>query len=648
MKLARSIQLLRHLGPRWAWFRLAYAWRRRTGGLERRTPRSGWPEGGSGSGSEAEGWRAATIGPGCLADAEAVLEGRYPFFSHQWVEAGLRPDWHASPITGDRAPGDRHWSRLGDAAYGDIKLIWELGRFAWAFALARAYASTGSDRFAAGFWRLFEHWARENPPNQGPHWMCGQEVTFRLFAVVFARGVFRGAGSSGAEREALFRGFVRASGQRIAANLDYALSQSNNHGISECVGLWTASRWTPDPAEARVWRGRASESLRRQLAELVYDDGGFAQHSVNYHRVLVHDLTWCVSEHRRWGESPPAWLIRATLGSASFLEGLMTPETGHVPLYGANDGANVLPLSDCGYLDFRPAVQAAYAVVDGRRRLPSGSWDEAAEWLAGPTEDRVERGDEGGPTRVRWESRPGGGRSWHAPDAGCLTWWHGAARLFLRCPTRFRHRPSQADQLHVDLEWRGCPIAHDAGTYSYAVTDTVGEALKSARCHNGLTVDGLEPMRKVSRFLYLPWPGGTAGWVDAGNAFEASHEGYRGVGISHARRIGSPGENRFVVEDRVVGTGQHRARVHWLLADVPYAWDASGGWLVLTTPAGQYRVSWDVGVGTTADVVRGDGASARGWWSPEYRRLLPAVSLAVEVPFEGELVFRTRFEPVER
>src|SRR6185312_2792000 len=101
----------------------------------------------------------------------------------------------------------------------------------WAFALTRAFARTGEAKYAEVFWRLFADWCTRNPPNRGPNWMCGQESTFRLMAVVFAA---EGLGVPPAQREQLAR-FVVATGRRIAANLDYALSQKNNHGVSECV-----------------------------------------------------------------------------------------------------------------------------------------------------------------------------------------------------------------------------------------------------------------------------------------------------------------------------------------------------------------------------------------------------------------------------
>lgn len=653
VKFAQSVQILTHLGPRWVFFRAGYAWRRRTGGLERRTAVGSWPrpvDPGSDPRPGRAVLRAAAVDPGCVSEAEGVLRGCYPYFSHHRVEAGRRPDWGRSPWSGVAAPMDKHWSRLGDSAHGDIKLIWELSRFAWVFPLVRAHARTGEERYVAGFWELFEHWLQGNPPNQGPNWMCGQEAAIRLFAAVFARDSFAGSVESTPAREGAFRNFVQATGERIFGNLDYALSQSNNHGVSECVGLLTASRWVRDSRVAARWRARALSALRDQLSVLVYSDGGFAQHSAIYHRVLLHDLVWAVSEFRRYGEGPPEWLEDAARRALGFLDGLMTESTGRVPLYGANDGANLLPLSDSEYLDFRPVVQSASVVLNGVRRLPEGPWDEAAGWLSGRDEFRPMAGAGGlGMERVPgpdWHIRSDGGRVWHATEAGCLVWWSGGTRLFLRCPTRFRHRPSQADLLHVDVEWRGQQIAQDAGTYSYEEGDMLGAGFKSAACHNTVTVDGFEPMRKAGRFLYLPWPRGSAGWEESGRTFQASHDGYGGLGVSHVRSVRCPRPESFLVEDRVSGSGIHRVRLHWLLADLPTEIELHSRRLVLGSGSQRYAIRWEAPKDAQASLVRAEPGTARGWWSPHYRHAMPAQSLEILVTFSGTVTLRTWFEPL--
>lgn len=144
--------------------------------------------------------------------ADAVLDGVFPYFGHTSAALGHPPDWFVNPFTAERAPCDLHWSRIGDFAHGDIKVIWEPSRFGWAYALVRAYHRTSDERYADGFWRLLEHWCAANPPHAGANWMCGQETGFRLLAWCFALRGLAGSAASTASREArLLQGIALAA-----------------------------------------------------------------------------------------------------------------------------------------------------------------------------------------------------------------------------------------------------------------------------------------------------------------------------------------------------------------------------------------------------------------------------------------------------
>ena len=273
-----------------------------------------------------------------IEEAERILIGEFRLFSFHQVKAGFPPDWQADQLAavseelgrsreakmakreancpaaqrrGDvvgcpqgeqgttrsnelRAEKLPHWTSISDSGRKDIKGVWELSRFPWAFALARAYAATHDPRYQDAFWNLFADWCDRNPPNAGVNWICGQESTFRLMAVLFA---VEAMGLPKEETERLTR-FVVATGQRIAANLDYALSQKNNHGISECVGLITAALVLRDQPQADRWLRLGLSKLEAQCSELIYPDGSFSQHSLIYHRVLLHDLVWVISRLR--------------------------------------------------------------------------------------------------------------------------------------------------------------------------------------------------------------------------------------------------------------------------------------------------------------------------------------------------------------
>ncbi|MDR2863419.1 MAG: heparinase II/III family protein [Puniceicoccales bacterium] len=591
-------QIVRALGWRWAVFRLRYAWRVRSGGLRRATPCVPWGDipGEFDDPATATRWVTQWIRPelpaaAVLAEARGVLDGEFVLFGFHHCQAGHFPDWHRSPLDGAIAPAERHWSRISDFGYGDIKNIWELSRWPWAFTLARAWHVSRDDRFAARFWELLEDWMDKNPPNRGPNWKCGQETAFRLFAAVFARAMLDDAPSTTPARQAQWRRLVRASGMRIAANLDYALSQANNHGVSECTGLLTAGALVGGDV-GRRWFARGERELEKQLAALVYADGGFSQHSAVYHRVLLHDLLWAAAVWRLEGLPMPDWLRNAGARATRFLAALVDADSGRAHLYGANDGSNVLPAAGCDYADFRPAVKAGADVFcDGEEVVP-------------------------------------GELSIHFPDAGVRLWRRGGLSVLLRCPEHFRHRPSHADLLHLSALWRGEPVLLDPGSFSYNTKGVFAGGFAGAFVHNTATPDGVEQMERFNRFLFLPWPHGSAHEADGG-AFEAAHFSWRKrLGAVHTRRVTVREDGLgFCVEDSFTAAAPQRWRLHWLLADGELKHSADG--VELRLQKGRCVIRWECVTALAVSTVRADAASVRGWHAPHYQDAQPAHSLAL-------------------
>lgn len=632
--LRAGYYLARHLGARWILFRVRYGLLHRLGYFRRVTPildSSAIPSPRLRLRKRPHGNEKFPWAKQALSEAEGILRGSFHLFSCRRVDLEFPPPWSANPLTGQRTPDGMHWSQLSDFAFGDIKEIWELNRFPWAFALARAYARSRDTRFAEGFWQLFEDWIRTNPPNQGVNWKCGQEATFRLIAVTFAIEAM--ADTLTPARQLLFSRFVAATGHRIAANLEYALSQSNNHGVSECVGLITAALLLEDHGPTSGWLKTGLAKLEHQLAALVYPDGSFAQHSLIYQRVLLHDLTWCRSRMATLEVECPAWLDEAGRRALHFLHMVVDPTTGLGPLFGANDGSNILPLADADYLDFRPVIQGASAVFNGELSVREGAWDETAFWLAQNTE-RLQR--------VAWPDPP---ERWHAEIGGYFQWVRGSSRLFLRCPTQFRQRPSQADMLHVDVVWRGGAVAQDAGSLSYHSPNLCAPALKRASSHNVLTIAGHEPMATFSRFLYLPWPRGGAGWVPERHAFIAWNDGFERMGVRWRRSIASPAPDQFSIRDEINCDRSQRLRWHLLLVDAPWRLAPDEKGVVANLASGVYHIGWQTNLSVRCVLHRADMERAVGWRSSYYTQLEPAVALVIEADAVGECAMTMIFSP---
>ncbi|MEM8946011.1 MAG: alginate lyase family protein [Planctomycetota bacterium] len=656
MRVGRALNLVRHFGPRWLFYRAIYSQQLRWGVLRSRLPVRTWAEqplahflrvGIPADEREYFGYRREAakffFSPSSLAanrerfsawdtDSLSPIEqsvelerGRLQFFSRRRFDGSFPPDWHYNYADGRAVPRTEHWSEIDDFQAGDIKLVWEPNRFAMTYALVRAYARTGDDHYAELFWQLVESWREANPPQQGSNWKCGQEVGLRVMAWCFGLQGFLGSASTTPRRVCILAQMIAVSGQRIESNLSYALSQRNNHGISEAAALWTIGMMFPEFTEASSWAGSGRRLLEREGATLIDDDGAFSQHSVNYHRVMLDNYLWSM----RLGEIHKCQFSHALYqrleAAGHFLYQTQDSVTGRLPNYGHNDGALVLPLSNCDYNDYRPVVQATQYLTTRTKCYASGPWDEELVWLFGSD-------------ALSADMDPKPRINFAATNAGYYTMRTPAGFVMTRAP-RFRYRPAQADALHVDLWWRGQNIAVDAGTYSYNAPVPWDNALGNTEFHNTVTVDDRDQMERAGRFLWLPWLSSkvtsrqTSG-TGKMQYLQAGHDGYKRLKspARYKRGILRLGEEHWLVIDQVTSAQLHDYRLHWLVADLPFEWNSKQRLLHLHTPDGPYQVRMlDTSEDSNVALVRADPDSPRGWQSRYYHDREPALSLSSQV-----------------
>ena len=530
MKLFRFIYVFRYLGFRWALYRIIYACKLKFRYFERVLPCSLWDkyspdhffEGNEfidpskyfeyrkktppafffsteNKGEYAQFLKAKKIN---LYD-NLKSKNFFQYFGTHKITHNFRPDWFENPFTGQSFPWDVHWSRIDDFKYGDIKAIWEISRFSFVFELVRNYWKTNDSQYAEVFWNLIEDWREKNCPNYGPNWKCGQEVSFRMFAWCFGLYGFLDSTATTEDRIITLAQMIYFSGLRIELNISYALSQHNNHGISEAVGLWTIGVLFPEFNNASRWKNIGKRLLEKQVNELVYDDGSFSQHSLNYHRLLLHNLIWAIQVGKVNGEKFSQGFMDRVSKAGDFLSEFVNPKNGHAPNTGANDGSNILPLTDCDYRDYRPVLQAVSILIHSKRKYYSGPWDELVFWLGLDNIDNKKQEIIKNRDIKHIEKKQISHMVF--PDGGYLCVRSGDSWGFLRSTENFLHRPVHADQLHLDLWWRGENILRDAGSFSYNAASPWDKYFKSCVAHNTVQFDDHDQMPEINRFLYGKW-----------------------------------------------------------------------------------------------------------------------------------------------
>ncbi|MGD0708038.1 MAG: alginate lyase family protein [Anaerolineaceae bacterium] len=562
-----------------------------------------------------------------LREADEILSGKVRLFGGPPVELQLVP------------PGTlHHWTdyELGKAAWGmeDVKFLWEPARFGWALTLARAYLVSDNNSYAQYFWEQVKTFLEKNPANLGPNWASAQEVALRLICLALAMQVFHEAPATTGRREQALIAALYQHAARIPVTLPYARAQNNNHLLSEAAGLYTAGVLF----EAANWQQQGWKLFNHALQSQIASDGTYVQHSTNYHRLMLQLALWVQFVARTSGMEFPLLTKDRLAAATRWLMTQLDDATGRVPNLGSNDGAYVLPLARGDFDDYRPVVQAASRAFLNEPYLPPGPRDEYSLWMGLPN-------DQSQMPSLQSVSNPAIHRLGNAQ-----TW------ATLRA-VRFTSRPFHADQLHVDLWWRGQAIALDAGTFQYNAAPPWDNALAVTAVHNTVTVDDRDQMLRAGRFLWLDWAQATL-LSEEQNALTAEHDGYRKLGILHRRRLECQPPQHWLVADILLPTGaslqEHRFRLHWLLPDWP--WKLEGGTLKLTPPAGsitlRIEVENDVPGNAEIQLVRGGEQLVgtgrpnpiMGWYSPTYSQRQPALSLVVEIKAVPPVKFKSLFE----
>ena len=416
----------------------------------------------------------------------------------------------------------------GKAALGkdqDIKFTWEPGRFGWAFTLGRGRHLTGDERYSQVFWEYTDKFMDANPPYLGPHWSSAQEVALRLAALAWSLRVFLASTASTHACQARLVQTIADHAARIPPTLLYARSQNNNHLLSEAAGLYTAGLLLEGVhPRAAHWRNLGWHWFQQGIQTQVALDGIYSQHSANYQRLMLQLALWMNLLQKssflpsRSGVSFNTLTLEHLDKATRWLIGLLDGESGKLPNLGPNDGAYIFPLTQHPFDDYRPVLQAAAQAFCQERLFDEDT--EMGLWFGCDTTPEPAQAK-----NLALQDAASG----QLKLAGSQSW------AYLRA-VHFTSRPGHADQLHLDLWWRGLNLAQDAGTYRYTASAPWDNALTHASVHNTVTVNGQDQMRRAGRFLYLDWARAEGSVGEAGT-ISAWHDGYKKLGILHSRKI---------------------------------------------------------------------------------------------------------------
>jgi len=433
-------------------------------------------------------------------EALSILNGNIRFFNNKECFLGKQYNWVTNPDTGFTYDVKKHWTAINDYSQeaGDIKFVWEKSRFSFLYTLIRDEQHNKANHAAFVFSEI-ENWIDSNPINCGPNYRCSQEISLRVMNWIFALYYYIDDDDALTEqRWGKIMNSIYWQIHHVYHNINFSrIAVRNNHAITETLGLYIVGILFPWMKDASTWKQKGKNWFEKEISYQIYEDGTHLQFSMNYHRVVIQLLTWAIQIAELNKDTFSKIVCDRAYQSLNFLYQCQEPSNGYLPNYGANDGALFFPLNSCEYRDYRPQLNTLHKLLCGTSLYETEDvWSEDIIWFGINNNNRT--------TTAK-----------HSPikkQYGCISFTKGGYYLiqeektltFIRCGNH-KDRPSQADNLHIDIWVDGANILSDAGSYKY---NTDSETLKyfiGTASHNTVMLGNNDQMLKGARFIWYYW-----------------------------------------------------------------------------------------------------------------------------------------------
>lgn len=574
--IKKSLQLISNMGVRYTLYRIRHELEKRLGILKKRHPVNPLTK----SFISLSDWRketpaflipekekftiAKTESASLKEQAQRILNGEICFFSHEWKNLGLNYDWITNPDSSYQYDISKHWSEISDLnpANGDIKYVWEKSRFSYLLTIIRNDYNFEEDHAEFVFSEI-ESWINGNPINQGPNWRCSQEISLRIINWSYALVFYKNSAALTEERWNKIQHVIYWSLHHVYHHIDFSrIAVRNNHAITETLMLTISELLFPFIPETKLWAKNGRKWFEEEVAYQVYEDGTFLQFSMNYHRVVIQLLSLGISlteiHQKRFSNT----IYDRAYKSLNFLYQCLQEENGHLPNYGANDGALFFPLSSTNYRDYRPQLNALHSILTGNFLYFDAYLTENAAWVQGGNEAMLLNSTQGMPAL----QKKYGALSF--PIGGFYLLRETNSFTFIRCGNH-KDRPSHADNLHVDLWLKGENVLKDSGTYKYNTKKEYQDYFTGTAGHNTVMVNDYSQMLKGSRFIWYYWTQANfAHWKEENGQFifegEISAFRFLNKKATHSRRIvKEKDKNEWLVIDQVMALPDKKKSQIW-------------------------------------------------------------------------------------
>lgn len=405
-------------------------------------------------------------------------------------------DWHCDFKSGYRwNPGafHRHIS-YGHIKGVDIKVPWELSRFQHLSTLGQAYVLTKNRKYADEFQNQILDWIEHNKTGFGVNWECTMDVALRAANWLVAQEYFL-------DHKVFFNGFWREFYTSIYEHGNFIFKHLENHGgftdnhyISDLVGLFFIAVYCPFFKESKRWREFAVKELSKEIKKQVYSDGCNFEASTSYHRLVLELLFYAELLGNRAGIEFPEDYQKLVRKMFEFSLYGIKPN-GRLPQVGDNDNGRFLIFNKKSILNHQYLLSLG-AVYYKDPLLKVFDFDEEALWIFGEAGKEIYN-------KLSFRKKPIGSKGFQ--NVGWYIMRHNNNYCFISCgPNGQNGRGGHAhnDKLSFELMLNGEEIIIDPGTYVYTPSFDWRNKFRSTSFHNTVQIDDIE-QNDISKDLFL-------------------------------------------------------------------------------------------------------------------------------------------------
>lgn len=479
----------------------------------------------------------------------------------------------------------------------------------WTEATARAYRTTGDERYAQTWVRLTEDWIRKFPVNEKHNAYRDIQVGVRASAWCCLIGAFIDSPAVTPAFLELFLASVYDQAQKMdrfprVLQID-AEHKNNNKTLIEAGGLLDIALTFPQFKDAERWLQRSLELVADSLPYQVMPDGVQREYTPSYHIGCTGILLGMARAVQKRGGSVPSD-FRETLEKMAEYTWAMTAPDGKWPMFGDSrrrpdqeghgelleEAAVLLGRPDLAPPDEGVAPRNIAFEESGMYFFRSG-WDRDAVYLALHCSPPALRGGRKGghdqPDNGTFELFAYG--RWVMPDSGAFV-YHGSS------------------DPRVDRMW-----------------------FRRTGVHQTLTVDGLDSVNASRHVMW--WDG------DDLAALTVENDSY--PGLTHRRTVFFVDRRIVVLVDQALGTHPGKLDLHFQLAPGRAVVDPArrSAW---TMEADQGNVLVWSGPREKTEMHEEEGYASFLYGKYEPRKAVrlrhaepaPALYVSVLVPFKGE------------